>query len=157
MLTFSPSGKVSSFAEPRRQASLAIRCENSAIALVLADPENRRLGNDPPHHQAYDEIPGASLASAGVEDDETGAQENDRAPAMNILNPRSGRYTLSVIGARDGTYSCVISGRLENGARAEITLRDRPLRRGEVEQVDFTLAPESNAWLVARDSAVTRP
>jgi hypothetical protein len=139
------------------QVSLTIRCENSAVNLVLADPENRRFGNDPAHHRAYDELPGASLDSAGPEDHETAAHEEDPAKVMTVVNPEAGRFTLMLIGARDGTYSCFIVASLGNGADAQIDLRNRPVRREEVQQVEFHFEPKFNSGLVALDSGVRRP
>jgi len=152
--SLAPPGSVRGLPEP--PVFLTIDCENSAVDLVLADPQNRRLGNDPFHHQAYDEIPGAYIAGAG-KDDETGVREEDPAEVMNLRNPESGRYRLTLIGARDGTYSCLISASLENGVRREISLRNRPLRRDEIEQVQFSFDPKSSSFLVPLDAAVTRP
>lgn len=154
--SFAPSGNLSLSPAPSLEVSLAIRCENSAVALVLADPENRRLGSDPRHHQAYDEIPGASIDSAGREDGESGAPE-DPSEVIHIVNPQPGRYTLTLIGARDGTYSCWISATLGNGASAKISLRNKPLELDQVERVAFTLQPKANSLLVPVDSALARP
>lgn len=155
--TLSPSANASVSPAPAPPVFLAVACENSAVDLVLADPENRRLGNNPLHHQAYDEIPGASIDSAGQEDDGAGVEEEDRAEVMKILNPEPGRYTLTLVGARDGTYSCVIAASRGEGATAAISLRNQPLRRDEVEHVQFTFQPKSNSFLVPIDSAATRP
>ena len=137
---------------PPPPVSLTIRCENSGVDLVLSDPLNRRLGNDPAHHQAYDEIPGASIDSAGGEDGETGTGEEDPAEVMSIVDPEPGRYTLTLIGARDGTYSCWISASLANGASAKINLRNQPLELDQVEQVEFSFEPKADSFL-----ALTRP
>ena len=50
---------------------------HSPVELLITDPAGHRLGGDPTAQVYYDEIPNGYYESAGLVDDETGADESD--------------------------------------------------------------------------------
>ena len=120
---------VTSSPEP---ASMTIVCQ-SAVDLMITDPQGRRLGDDPIAHANYDEIPSAYYEAGGIDDDETGAPEEDPAKTIFIPNPVSGSYKLTIVGAKAGKYSCEFTGQDGKGTREPAELKDLAIRTDEVQ------------------------
>jgi hypothetical protein len=134
---------------PEAQTSIVIACE-SAVELMLVDPKGRRLGGDPNAHKAYEEIPAAYYDSVGLEDDETGALEEDPGKDMFIANPVAGSYHLDIAGTRSGVYTCAVSVEYLSGATEEVKLEKVPVREGEVHHFAFEFDAKAQGELRLR-------
>ena len=121
---------------PEPQSSIMIACE-SRVELMVVDPKGRKLGGDPNAHKSYDEIPAAYYEAAGLEDDETGAPEDDPPKTMFIPNPISGSYHLSIAGTGKGVYTCSFSTEDLSGAGGQTRLEKVPISEGELHNFVF--------------------
>ena len=131
---------------PEKQSSIMISCE-SPVDLMLSDPAGRRLGADPTARMEYQEIPAAYYESVGLEDDETGAAEDDPAKSMFIPNPITGSYHLYIAGIAAGVYSCYISAEDGNGTDKEARLEKISIREGEVHSYVFEFKDKAGSEL----------
>jgi hypothetical protein len=130
---------------------MTIACQ-SAVDLMITDPQGRRLGDDPIAHAHYDEIPRAYYEAGGIDDDETGAPEEDPAKTIFIPDAKAGAYKLRVVGAKSGKFSCQFFGQDSKGTRAPAELNDVPIEADEVQifTVRFPSTPESEIEITRR-------
>ncbi len=77
---------------------------HSPVEAFVRDPQGRRLGYDPTSGATYNEIPGASYTSLGLDDDETGDPQPDPGKELEVMAPTDGDYTYTVTGTGTGTY-----------------------------------------------------
>ncbi len=100
---------------------------------MITDPRGRRLGDDPLGHATYDEIPSAYYDAGGLEDDETGEQEEDPPKMIFIQDPVAGNYELTIAGARAGKYACQFAGQNDKGTQEHAELKDVVIGADEVQ------------------------
>ena len=107
-------------------ASMTITCQ-SAVDLMITDPQGKRLGDNPIAHTHYDEIPNAYYEAGGIDDDETGASEEDPSKTIFVPNPAAGSYKLTIIGSKAGKYSCQFTGQDGKRTHEPAELKDIPI------------------------------
>lgn len=128
---------------------MTIACQ-SAVDLMITDPQGKRLGDNPIAHTHYDEIPNAYYEAGGLDDDETGASEEDPAKTIFIPDPAAGIYKLTIVGAKAGKYSCQFTGQDGKGTREPVELKDVAIGADEVQvfEVQFPAAGRAKMQVV---------
>jgi hypothetical protein len=118
-------------------SSLVIACDGP-VELLLADPLDRKLGEDPVAKKAYDELSEGYYESAGIADNETGVSATNPGKVLYLGKPALGLYRLSITGIGRGTYDCKITGSSPAGGRVKTDLKGIPSEPGGV--YSFALA-----------------
>ena len=125
--------------EPGDDASaISIYLHGAAARVLLVDPQGRRLGTDPRSGESHTEIPNGSTSVSTL-----GDEEGD-SPVYELLvtRPLAGRYTVRIIGERDGRYALDASVLTTASASADATVAGEVVR-GEVHDYRFDFAKTS--------------
>jgi len=104
------------------------------VDLLLTAPDGKKLGDDPVHHRSFDEIEESSYDAGGLDDDETGAKEEDPSRLISVVHPLTGWYTLQVFGNRNAEYVITFSASGTVGTTMQQKLAKR-IRKGEVQSI----------------------
>jgi hypothetical protein len=129
--------------------SITVACQ-SAVDLVIVDPQGRRLGDDPIAHAQYNEIPNAYYEAGGIDDDETGMPEEYPAKTIFIPAPEPGQYTIQVTGAADGAYSASFTLQRPHGSNSEAELRNLPINLNQTQMFVLIYNPSAEPSLQVR-------
>jgi hypothetical protein len=128
------------------EASITISF-HSPVSLLLTDPSGRRLGDDPSTRASYDEIPRAYYEAAGLEDDETGQQEDDPAKSMFIPAPIPGQYRLKVSSTAEGAYSADFAVQRSEGSNSSVSLQNVPIALNQTQTFTLTYGTAAKSSL----------
>ena len=112
---------------------------------MITDPQGRRLGDDPIAHTHYDEIPNGYYEAGGIDDDQTGAPEEDPGKTIFVPDPAAGTYRLTITGAKANKYSCQFTGQDSKGTREPAELKDVPIEADEVQSFAVRLSAAAGA------------
>jgi len=98
--------------------------------LLLADPKDNKLGEDPAAKKSYDELSQGYYESTGIADNETGVSPMNPGKVLYLAKPTFGLYRLSTTGIGEGTYDCKITGSGPTGGRVKTDLKSIPIEPG---------------------------